>query len=53
MKLDSEEQRAQLLQLLGTVVVQIKMGDAGTIKDEVNSILDPIRNAEIERKRKR
>lgn len=53
MKLDSEEQRTQLLQLLESVTVQVTLGNADTVQSEVDSILDPIRNAEIEKKRKR
>ncbi len=48
MKLDSEEQREQLLQLLGTVTLQVTLGDAATLGPQVESILNPIRNAEIE-----
>ena len=49
MKLDSEDQRIQLLQLLETINIQVPLGQAGTIEAEVNSILDPIRNAELEK----
>ena len=48
MKLDSEDQRIQLLQLLESISIQVPLGQAATIEAEVNAILDPIRNAEIE-----
>lgn len=50
MKLDSEEQRTQLLELLGTVVLQVRLGEADSLGEQVNTILEPIRNAQIERK---
>lgn len=48
MKLDSEEQREQLLELLGTVVLQVRLGEADSLGPQVEAILDPIRNAGIE-----
>jgi len=48
MKLDSEEQREQLLNLLGQVVLQVKLVDADSLAPQINDILDPIRHAEIE-----
>ena len=49
MKLDSEDQRIQLLQLLETINIQVPLGEAASVEAQVNSILDPIRNAEIEK----
>ena len=49
MKLDSEEQRTQLLELLGTVVLQVRLGEADSLGPQADAILDPIRNAQIER----
>lgn len=49
MKLDSEEQREQLLELLGTLTFQVTANTVGTAEAQINSILDPIRIAEIEK----
>lgn len=49
MKLDSEEQRETLLQLLESITVQVTLGNAATVPEQVAGILDPIRNAEIEK----
>lgn len=49
MKLDSEDQRIQLIQLLEAITIQVPMGQAGTVEAQVNAILDPIRNAQIEK----
>ncbi len=48
MKLDSEDQRAKLLELLGGITIQTTLAEAGSVESNVNAILDPIRNAEIE-----
>ena len=48
MKLDSEDQRIQLLQLIGSVVLQVKISDIKTMEAQMDVILDPIRNAQIE-----
>lgn len=48
MKLDSEDQRIQLLQLIGSVVLQVKISDIKTMEAQMDIILDPIRNAQIE-----
>ncbi len=48
MKLDSEDQRQQLLELIGTVTLQVKVADIKTAEAQMDVILDPIRFAEIE-----
>lgn len=53
MKLDSEEQRKELLEMLGALpVVNITIATLPNALAEMNKILDPIREAKIERKRK-
>lgn len=48
MKLDSEEQRDTLLQILGTVGITTNFADVADAHAGADKILDPIRNAEIE-----
>ncbi len=48
MKLDSEEQRTQLLELLGQVPIQATLGNIEAQANAVSDILHPIRTAEIE-----
>lgn len=53
MKLDSEEQREELLEMLESLpVVNVTIGTLPDALAEMDKILDPIRNAGIERKRK-
>ena len=48
MKLDSEEQREELLELLSHVVVKVTPASIDETKSEFDRIMDPIRDAEIE-----
>ncbi len=48
MKLDSEEQREDLLELLSTVRVSTTLGTIHETQAEADRIMDPIRNAGIE-----
>lgn len=48
MKLDSEEQRADLLELLSTVRASVTPATIDAAKIEFDRILDPIRYAELE-----
>ena len=52
MKLDSKEQRTELLELLSNIAIQTKVGEVESMLAEANRILDPIRNAEIEKPKK-
>ena len=49
MKLDSEEQRTVLLELLGKLTFSVTADTVVGAVAEINGILDPIRNAEIEK----
>lgn len=51
MKLDNEEQRKDLLELLSTVRVSTTLGTAHEVVAEANRIMDPIRHARIEGER--
>jgi len=48
MKLDSEEQRKQLLELLSAIEVKVTFRTLDATKNTMLSIINPIRNAEIE-----
>ena len=48
MKLDSEQQKQELLQLLAQVPLQATIGNVEEQARAVTALLDPIRNAEIE-----
>ncbi len=48
MKLDSEEQRADLLEMLSTVRVTVTPGTYNEVGREFERIMGPIRDAEIE-----
>ena len=48
MKLDSEQQRSELIELLQNVPVNIPLKDLEQGPGIVQRVLDPIRNAEIE-----
>lgn len=48
MKLDSEEQRKDLIEIISTVRISTTLGTVEETLAEANRILDPIRYAEIE-----
>ena len=48
MKLDSEQQRKELLELLAQVPLQVTIGNVEEQARAVTKLLDPIRNAELE-----
>lgn len=48
MKLDSEEQRETLLELLGEVTWQVTTNTIGATQVEMDRILSPIRDAELD-----
>ncbi len=48
MRLDSEAQREDLLEVISAVRVSTTLGTAHEIVAEANRIMDPIRNARIE-----
>lgn len=49
MKLDSEKQRKELLEMLSVVPISTTIGECHKNVIEADRILDPIRTAEIER----
>jgi hypothetical protein len=48
MKLDSEEQREQILGLLGAVTYQVTAGTIDQTKKSIDALFGSIREAEIE-----
>ena len=48
MKLDSEAQRQELLELLGTITFSVTAKTVDDTKEKLEQILRPIREAELE-----
>lgn len=48
MKLDSEEQRQELLDIISTITWTVTTETIGQTQEKMNALLEPIRNAEIE-----
>ncbi len=49
MKLDSEEQRQELIEIIGTVRWQVTTETIEATRAKMAALVEPIRNAEIEK----